>query len=126
MASHSAYKGKNNTRDLCDDPQRTGNVHALEVLVQAIRISASNAFCFCWADWLIGVNLVAKGHRQEPTRHILGIVGVVTVRLELPQGALVRHKSCRIRLLFRYHSLSIVSEALTRIIYVRIPQLPTL
>jgi hypothetical protein len=102
--------------------ERTGDVHALEVLVRAIKISASMSFCFRWANWKIWVNLVAVGHRQETTRHILRIIWVVTVRLELPQWALVRYKPRRVRLFFHCCGLCIVSEALARIIYVRMRQ----
>lgn len=91
------------------------------MLEQTGRVSAGGPFCFRGADGLIWVNLMAVGHGQEATGHFLRIVGVVTIRLELPQRALIRHESRRVQLFFYDHGLPIVSDAFARIKYVRNP-----
>ena len=54
---------------------------------------------------------MAECHRQETVGHILRIIGVVAVRLELPQWALIRDEPGRIWFFLHHYGLLTVSGA---------------
>jgi hypothetical protein len=62
------------------------------MLIVTLRVIAGASCRLVLAKWLLWVYLMAEGQRQKATRDILRIAGMVAVRFEHAERALVRSK----------------------------------
>jgi hypothetical protein len=68
---------------------RTSDTQLPEVLFSTCRVIAGPTSSFVRAHWLLRINLMAKGCRQEAACNILRKLGVVTVRFEHAKRAFI-------------------------------------
>ena len=77
---------------------RTSDAHAPEMLIGAFGVIAGSTCRLKRTQGLFRVNLMAVGHGQEAAINILGVVGVIAIRLEHAKGTLIGREGRRLRL----------------------------
>jgi hypothetical protein len=71
---------------------RTSDAKLPEVLFSTCRVIAGPTSSFVRAHWLLRINLMAKGCRQEAASNILRKLGVIAIRFEHAKWAFVRRE----------------------------------